>query len=257
MKVNPRKEPRYPIFHIPHDGWRFPDELMAGVCIPREEFLAYHAAMRDQDVRKMVPDCCTGDMRQVFEISRLLCDVERFIGPEEIMEQYGMGFCYEKAYDGRIIKRVTDKIRAGTRRYYDAHHRAMNRLCEEHPCVILFDLHSYTDEIIPPFARASGRETPDLCMGTDARFTPHWFRELVEKRFGEAGLSTAENEPYSGCYIPEDVMNGKSNCDFIGIMLEFNRRAYCDEQGETDPKRIKAIQDILQQVIVECNERVH
>ena len=53
--------------------------------------------MRDTDISLAVPEeyrsgalCCR------FGISRLLCDVERFAGPEEIMERYGMGYCYEK-----------------------------------------------------------------------------------------------------------------------------------------------------------------
>ena len=90
---------------------------MQAVCIPKEEFLGYHQLMRDSEIRMVVPDtyrdpghmCC-------FEISRLLCDVERFIGPEEIMEAYGMGFCYEKACDGKRIKTVSDDLKEKTLR---------------------------------------------------------------------------------------------------------------------------------------------
>ena len=226
------KEARTPVFHIPHDGCEFPAELTGDICIPEKEFMAYHHAMRDQDVRMMVPRCCARDMRAFFPVSRLLCDVERFIGPEEIMERYGMGFCYEKAYDGRVIKRVTHRTKALAKRYYDRHHRAVNRLCRVHPRVVFFDMHSFSDRILPPFAAVPGRITPDLCIGTDPRFTTPLLKEIVRTRFERAGFSTAENFPYSGLYVPEDVLTGRGACDFIGIMLEFNRRAYCHRNGD-------------------------
>ena len=100
--------PRFPIFHVPHDGWRFPEEMMASVCVPKEVFMDYHERMRDKDICKMLPrPFCSQFMCQRFEVSRLLCDVERFIGPNEMMGRYGMGFYYEKAFDGTVIKRVT------------------------------------------------------------------------------------------------------------------------------------------------------
>ena len=49
------KPARFPVFHVPHDGDAFPEELMESVCIPREEFLLIHAQMRDVGVRELVP----------------------------------------------------------------------------------------------------------------------------------------------------------------------------------------------------------
>ena len=242
-----------PVFHVPHDGDRFPAELMESVCVPAEQFLQYHERMRDASVWDMVPGEYRVPVQAVrFPVSRLLCDVERFIGPEEIMERLGMGFCYEKAYDGRVIKRVTEAAKAAARPYYDAHHRRMNRLCEKHPYMIFFDMHSYWDGIIPPFARVPGMRTPDLCLGTDPRFTPPRLTAIVRERFEAAGFTTAENVPYSGLYVPEDVLTGRSACDFIGIMLEFNRRAYCDERGRTEAARIRLIRSVIRQVMADC-----
>ena len=89
--------PRYPVFHVPHAGWQFPFELLPSVCVSEEQFRRYHEQMSDTDAGMLVPEAYRGgDMYERFQISRLMCDVERFIGPEEEMEQYGMGFCYEK-----------------------------------------------------------------------------------------------------------------------------------------------------------------
>lgn len=41
---------RFPLFHVPHDGTTFPEELMESVCIPKEQFLSYHERMRDTGV---------------------------------------------------------------------------------------------------------------------------------------------------------------------------------------------------------------
>lgn len=97
MKNDFRKnrEARFPVFHVPHDGQLFPPELMGSVCISEETFLRYHEKMRDTDIPLAIPEAYRGgDMREVFRISRLLCDPERFIGSGEVMEKYGMGFCY-------------------------------------------------------------------------------------------------------------------------------------------------------------------
>ena len=162
-----RVVPRFPVFHIPHTGDRFPFEMLPSVCVPEEEFRRYHARMSDTDVWRFVPRAYYGgDMTERFLISRLMCDVERFIGPEEEMEQFGMGFCYEKAYDGKQIKIVTDELKAQARKYYDEHHARMDRLCERHPRMLLFDLHSFSAEMLPEHIRKRADRIPG-CMHRD------------------------------------------------------------------------------------------
>ena len=58
---------------IPHDGWKFPDELMESVNVSKKEFLAYHEKMRDLKMNSIVPPVQkTGSHVERFEISRLL-----------------------------------------------------------------------------------------------------------------------------------------------------------------------------------------
>ena len=243
--------PRFPLFHVPHDGWKFPIKLLASTCIPREEFERYHEIMRDTGVSRLIPDPYRYQSTMgKFEISRLLCDVERFIGPEEVMERYGMGFCYEKAYDGTVIKNISSALKTRTFRYYQEHHKRMDALCERHPSVLLFDMHSYSDEIVPQDFLVPGIETPDVCIGTDARFTPQMLSFIVSKRFEEAGFTTAENYPYSGCYIPNSARTGKSDC--FSVMLEFNKRTYLDKDGNVDEDKAGSIRDAIRKIIVDC-----
>ena len=245
--------PRYPVFHVPHDGWEFPEELMESVCVPQDLFMKYHEEMRDTDIIRVVPEAYRGgDMCHTFRISRLFCDVERFIGPKEIMEQYGMGFCYEKAYDGTAIKHVNEALKQKTLKYYRDHHEWMDRICNRHPRILLFDLHSYSDRIVPAGFLTEGQPTPDLCIGTDVLFTPPELIEIVQKRFTEAGFSIGFNYPYAGCYIPNTVLSCKCSTDLVAIMLEFHKRTYCDQLGQPIPVRLKSIEEIIHQILVDC-----
>jgi len=245
--------PRFPVFHIPHVGWKFPLELMTSVCVSDEVFRGYHEAMSDRDAWRFVPDAYYGgDMTARFEISRLLCDVERFIGPEEEMEQYGMGFCYEKAWDGTVIKKVDDEIRRRTRKYYDEHQARMDRLCESHPRILLFDLHSFSEEKLPEHLRKRVGRLLDVCIGVDWKYTPHELISRVERRLDEACLQRSINTPYSGTFVPNAVLSGNSSCDLISVMLEFNRRVYCDEQGNVDVAKTEQIRKLIRRILCDC-----
>lgn len=241
---------RCPVFHVPHDGREFPKELMASVCIPEEQFLAYHEKMIDFGIWHAVPrEYWVSFQSNHFPVSRLLCDVERFIGPEEIMERYGMGFCYERAFDGTKIKNVTEKLKEKTLRYYCSHHERMDQICRKHKRVLLIDVHSYSDEIVPGDFLRAGTETPDVCIGTDARFTPPRLVQIVQEHFQNAGFSTALNYPYSGCYVPNAARSGEIEC--VSIMLEFNKRVY---MGNTDNKyspKIGEISSVIREIVAE------
>jgi N-formylglutamate amidohydrolase len=245
--------PRYPVFHVPHNGWEFPEDLMESVCVPQDLFMKYHEEMRDTDITRVVPSAYRGgDMCHSFMVSRLLCDVERFIGSEEIMEQYGMGFCYEKVYDGTVIKHVTEELKEKTLKHYRDHHEWMDKICNRHPRILLFDTHSYSDRIVPTDFLQNGYSAPDLCIGTDDRFTPPELIEIVQKRFTDAGFSIGFNYPYSGCYIPNTVLSGKCSADMVAIMLEFHKRTYCDQKGQPIPEKTKGIAEIIRQIVVDC-----
>ena len=173
---------RFPLFHVPHDGTSFPEELMESVCIPKEQFLSYHERMRDTGVLEMVPTAWRNSGNTLyFPVSRLLCDVERFPGPEEPMERLGMGFCYERAYDGTRIKTVSAELR---------------------------------------------RET------------------LVWAE----GFVTARNFPYSGSLVPNAVLGQEISCDCASIMLEWNKRVYCNERGIPDAGTIERIRQTVSRI---------
>ena len=245
--------PRFPFFHVPHDGRVFPPELMESVCIPEQKFMEFHEKMRDKEIYKIIPDVQrTRSHIERFEVSRLLCDVERFIGPEEPMEKYGMGFCYEKAYDGSLIKKVTPMLFEKTKIYYDRHHDRMNSVAKKHPHLLLFDVHSFSDEIVPKEYLHERRTTPDVCIGVDPQYTPAPLVEILEKHLLRENVSFAVNYPYAGCFVPNAVLEKKNSADFIGTMIEVNKRFYCDQNGDVIEGRLLQLKNILKKVLIDC-----
>ena len=250
-----RKIPRFPVFHVPHDGNEFPEELMESVRVSPEEFRKIHETMRDTDVTRMVPgEYRGGDMCVKFPVSRLLCDVERFIGPEEEMEKYGMGFCYERAYDGRRIKNVTEDIRSRTLAWYREHHARMDAICRRHSRILLLDMHSFSDQIVPRDHLVSGKPTPDICIGADDPATPEALTEIVRRNFEDSGFRTAVNDPYSGTFVPGAVMRGTVRCDCRSVMIEVNKRVYCDGEGRSIPEKTAQIAEIMKRILADCVE---
>lgn len=226
---------------------------MDSVCIPKDRFFRYHEKMRDRDIGRVVPvPYKTGSNVIRFEISRLLCDVERFIGQKEVMEQYGMGFCYEKAYDGTKIKDISEDVKEKTLRYYREHHEEVNRKCAGYSKVLFIDLHSYSDEIIPVDIVEPAQITPDVCIGIDPAYTPKKLLETVKDCFEAAGFTTAVNYPYSGCFVPDIIVDGECETDCVAIMIELNRRTYCDEKNNSVPEKTEKIRKIMQRIIEEC-----
>ncbi len=228
------------LFHVPHDGGECPAELAESLCVPRELFLLYGEMMRDTGISGMIPEeyrfGWNGEPAEEalkyagscarFPVSRLLCDVERFADAREEMEKYGMGFCCERVYDGTVIKSVTEEARSRALAYYRAHHERMDALCGLSDRVLIFDLHSYSDELVPRGRLAKNVPTPDICIGYDPEYTPQELVVFVSDAFCEAGYSVAVNYPYSGTFVPGAVMAGRSGCDCISIMIEVHKRTY-------------------------------
>ena len=111
----------------------------------------------------------------------------------------------------------------------------------------LIDLHSYHDDIVLPDFRIPGRSFPDLCIGMDSKCTPPDLLASALKRFGEIGLTTDVNYPYSGTYIPEVMEGGTDTGRFAGIMLEFHRRAYLDRK-----ENMEKIREAIRKVIADA-----
>ena len=54
------------------------------------------------------------------------------------------------------------------------------------------------------------------------------------------------------CYIPNAVLSGEDACDCVGLMLEINKRKYCDPEGRPIPEKLAGIAEIIQKMIADC-----
>ena len=237
------------IIHVPHAGDGMPDELMESVTVSRREFDRLHGKMKDDGVMSVISRSF-GDARLItFDVSRLLCDVERFIGDGEVMERYGMGFCYEKAYNGRKIKNVTPELREKTLRYYSSHHRRLDSAVSARENVLLIDFHSFSEDLVMPDRTDGSRSMPEICIGSDDVFTPPPLAARAEKLFAEAGFTVAVNYPYSCSMVPNAVLHGRTDCDLRTIMIEINKSVLFRGEGIPDESSIMKIRRVLRQLI--------
>lgn len=221
------------VFHVPHDGNIFPDELMSAVTISAPRFIAYHNAMRDWGVRMLIPEIPRSEV-VAFEVSRLLCDVERFIDGSEIMEKYGMGYCYEKVYDGTIIKTVSTEQKEKTLKYYKAHHFEVDEVaCKYRDRTLFIDLHSFSEEIIVEDMKSEIKKIPDVCIGYDEKYCPRVLCEIAKNQFIGAGFSVEVNYPYSGSFVPDCILKGDESTPLASIMIEINKSRLTERKKRT------------------------
>ena len=232
------------IFHIPHDGNQLEESLMPSVIVDREQFLWYHDKMRDKDATFFIPENIDAEILK-FEFSRLLCDVERFIGDNEIMEKYGMGFCYERVYDGTVIKKADAQLKDKTYILYAEHHNKLDDLVKNAAeNIILIDLHSFSKELI--VHQAIEKSLPDICIGFDE--LPVSIKDIIVSAFSENGFSVDVNYPYQGSMIPNCILSKKVNKNLISFMIEVNKACYIID-GKTDSSCIEKIRNAIKTIL--------
>jgi len=238
----------YVIFHAPHEGNCFPTELMDSVIVHHSEFFSYHNKMSDTGVLQFIPKYEPSET-VAFGISRLLCDVERFTDGTEVMEKFGMGYCYEKAYDGTTIKSISDELKNMTYKYYFAHHKKLDEIVEQHPQgVLMFDIHSFSKEIIVNEEVSMRIKMPDICLGYDRSFCSQELIDVAKSCFEAFGFYVEENYPYSGSLIPNIVLKGKTKTFCESIMLEINKEIYL-KNNEVDEAVASKIRNAISRII--------
>lgn len=167
--------------------------------------------------------------RVVLNVSRLMCDVERYTDPtQEPMERYGMGVCYTKTSNGDTLRTFDDKEREHIiETHYKPHHRRLESVIglqfEALKTVFIVDCHSFSRTQLKHEEDAN---RPDICLGTDDEHTPSELVDELMVYFATNGLTVAVNSPFSGTMVPT-VYRG--NNDVKSIMIEVNRRLYLDD----------------------------
>lgn len=217
------------IFHIPHDGHKIPKGLKSSLLISNKELLEYDRKMSDRLVSELVNDLPYPVYS--FDISRLMCDVERFL-TGEIMEKYGMGYCYEKFYDNKNFKKINLTVKELTKKYYLKHHKTLNKLAlsfKENQEWLLIDLHSFNVSATRKELIKTNKIMPDICIGFDKGYCSKKYIKLAKETFENYGYKVDFNYPYAGSLIPNVIYGGGEKSKINSIMIEINSSCYLDE----------------------------
>ncbi len=217
------------ILHIPHAGTKTSQGFLKDVLIEPEELKVEMNLMTDHYTDRLFdyPD----SIRVVFPYTRLECDVERFKDPAlEPMEAYGQGFCYEKTFDGRPLRRVARSARLYSKLIYYNHHKRLERAVKKElklrDRVLIVDCHSFSQNAV---REGSGLCLPDVCIGTDEFHTPNELATLLKKTAEGLGFSVAINLPFSGSLVP--LCCYQKDRKVSSVMIEINRALYL--KGDT------------------------
>jgi len=251
------------IVHIPHSSIVIP-EIFRREFLIREEVLQKELlCMTDWYTEELF--ACTGCHMVVHQVSRLVCDPERFLDPdEEGMWQKGMGMYYTRTSDGERMKKSPLASGEGWQSYaralaiYQKHHsrlkEAVDYQLRHFGKALLIDGHSFADTALPYESKETGRR-PQLCLGADRVFTPDALLRFAREYFTKAGLDVAVNTPFAGTMVPEPFYSQKDK-RVQSLMIEVNRSLYMDEKtGEKRGsfRKIQALlQGFLQQAAADC-----
>jgi N-formylglutamate deformylase len=185
------------VLHIPHSSRAIPHEERENLVLDDRGLERELLRMTDAFTDELFSPTLFETARVVFPISRLICDVERFIEDiEERMAARGMGVVYERTIEGGALRQnLTPMERTRLiNRWYTPHHEAITLAVdradsEGHFCIII-DCHSFSSRPLP---HEPDRDPyrPDICIGTDNFHTPTELRDALVTAASSAGLSVA------------------------------------------------------------------
>ena len=247
------EEPRI-IVHIPHSSTNIP-EIFQQVFLPGKEKLHSELlCMTDWYTDELF--ACQDCLAIVHQYSRLVCDPERFLDPEEeIMWQKGMGMYYTRMADGNLLKRNPLCSREGLRSYgkalqiYQQHHsrltEAVRHQLKYFGKALLIDGHSFSETVLPYEPKVNQqRYRPDICLGTDPVFTPDALLCAAKDYFTKAGLGVAVNTPFAGTIVPEPFYSLKDK-RVQSLMIEVNRSLYMNEKTGEKKSSFDEVKDVI------------
>lgn len=224
------------VLHIPHSSERLPRDFFEKIIISKQAVLDFCHTIADNDTMRLFGN--NAYKKVVFKWSRIFCDVEKFIDPEqEVMSKFGMGVVYTHTNKGeRFIEPTNEYIDEVIKKCYLPHHQKLDKAVQAYlkkNKVILVDCHSFCKEII--MFEDKRQNLPDICIGYNEP-APNKAAELAINHFKALGYSVSENYPYSGSMVPDYLLESQ-NPNFCSVMIEVNKAIYLNK-----PAAFKALQ---------------
>lgn len=232
------------VVHAPHGGTTIPDDVRRDLLLEPDalgtELLRMTDHRTDVFAEELVEQL--GVVAFVNRLSRLVVDPERFLdAAAEEMEAVGMGAVYRSTHDGRPLRDLDPSVRQTLlERYFHPYTEALAACVEgvldEHGTCLLVDLHSYPSEKLPYELHGQGAR-PAVCIGTDDFHTPAEVTAAIAAAARRHELSTAENTPFAGTYVPLAHFGRDERVS--SVMIELRRDVYIDEET-AEPTQVAA-----------------
>ncbi len=252
------------LIDVPHAGTEIPAEVRAQFVASDAKVAEDLARSTDHAVDRLWDAAIDrGAVMAVTRLSRLACDVERFVNPVmEPCEAFGRGAIYTKAFDGEPLRSpamTIEDFNTLTASYYEPWQTMIGEavyylLVESgfRHCTII-DAHSFPAEPLPCELDPGPDARPDICLGWDEDHTPESFRRPLVDFFESHGFSVLENRPFAGCYVPSRYY--KKDRQVRSLMIEVNRDLYWDEvRGDLHPIGGERMKDVLLEAFVLVDE---
>ena len=251
------KTPEEPmvIVHIPHSSTNIPEMFQREFLPEKEKLHSELLSMTDWYTDELFT--YAGCHMVVHNVSRLVCDPERFLDPEEeMMWQKGMGMYYTRMSDGNLLKRSPFCSQEGLRSYgkalqiYQQHHsrltEAVRHQLKYFGKALLIDGHSFSETVLPYEPKVNHQlYRPDICLGADPVFTPEALLCTAKEYFTKAGLGVAVNTPFAGTIVPEPYYSLKDK-RVQSLMIEVNRSLYMNEKTGEKKSSFDEVKDVIQ-----------
>jgi N-formylglutamate amidohydrolase len=241
------------VMHIPHNATWIPPEARAELLLDDAELEQEQIRMTDHGTELIFGASGRNHAVVVFPVSRLVVDPERFLDDaEEAMAARGMGVIYTRTSDNRPLRHPPSPQGCAQLidTWYRPHHQALNDKVNlalaRHPVVLLIDGHSFPNRPLPCDLDQSP-DRPDICLGTDPFHTPDWLLAMAVEGFQACGYRVAINFPYKGTLVPAE--HHQRNNRLLALMVEVNRRLYCDESTGSPHPGIETVRTNVADVL--------
>jgi N-formylglutamate amidohydrolase len=241
------------ILHIPHSSRNIPEALRGQFVLDDNALEQEVARVTDAFTDELFayPDAC----RVVFEVSRLVVDVERFSRDrDEPMSRVGQGMLYTRTCLGAPLRRELseEERRFLKSEYYVRHHELLRRAVRDELLAggkaLIVDCHSYPSLPLPCDV-SQDENRPDFCIGTDTFHTPPALLQVVDSAVRGRGFSVGVNSPYTGTLVPSAFY--RKNPNVRSVMIEVNRKLYMDEETGMKSSGFESVKDRIQAVLKE------
>ena len=226
---------QFVVLHVPHASRHIPADEREAIHLTDDDLQKELLRMTDAYTDQLFPQTPVEAARAVFEISRLICDVERFpTDQHEPMATRGMGVIYTRTSRAEVLRAQPDSVTRQSilDRWYWPHHSQLERMVDhvvnQSGVCLIVDCHSFPSVALPYELDQTGQRT-DFCVGTDSFHTPEFLCDVIVAAVRDAGYSVAIDTPFAGALVP--LKSYHKDRRILSVMIEVNRRVCMDENS--------------------------